>query len=459
MKVMKFGGSSVANAERIKSVIEIIAGNSAEGKPAIVLSAMKGVTDLLINSARNAEKGDIQYKKYYQEIKDKHNTAVKELLDPVKARAENMAIETMLKEIGEILHGIELVKECSARSLDLIVSFGERLSCTLAAGYMNSIGMNAEMVDCREIVITDNQFGNASVLFEKSYKKIRERIAGIKSIPVITGFIASTEEGITTTIGRNGSDYTASIIGAGIMAESIEIWTDVDGVMSSDPRIVKNAFVVPEISYQEAMELSYFGAEVIHPYTMIPAVEKNIPIWIKNTLNPSVKGTLIAKDIKRHAEFITGIACIDRVSVVNIEGGGIMKNPLVPARIFTALAEAGINIIMISQASSEHSVCLIFKEADTKVASAALDKALQQEMEQKRIQEIEIRDNLVVMAVIGENMRGTPGISGRLFNTLGTNNINVFAIAQGSSERNISFVIEHKDREKALNVLHKTFLE
>jgi len=459
MKVMKFGGSSVANAERIKTVVKIVNENNKQEKVLVVLSAMKGVTDLLINSARLAEKGDLQYKKYYENIKEKHNTAIKELMDSDKSKAECLAIETMLKEIHQILQGIELVKECSARSLDLIVSFGERLSCTLAAAYMNSLGIAAEMVDSRKIVKTDNLYGNASVLFEKSYQKIKECINGINGIPVVTGFIASTEDDITTTIGRNGSDYSASIMGAGIDASSIEIWTDVDGVMSSDPRNVKNAFVIPEISYQEAMELSYFGAEVIHPYTMIPAVEKNIPIWIKNTLNPPAKGTLIARDIKRHSAFITGIACIDKASVVNIEGGGIMKNPMIPAKIFTALAEAAINVIMISQASSEHSVCLVFKESDIKNAIIALKNALATEMEQKRIQEIEVRDNLVVMAIIGENMRGTPGISGKLFSTLGDNGINVFAIAQGSSERNISFVIERVNSDKALNILHKAFLE
>lgn len=456
---MKFGGSSVANAGRIKSVVEIIIDNNKKTKTAVVLSAMKGTTDLLIGSAKKAEAGDKEYKTGYQQIIEKHHEAIEGLFEETKRTPIKKTVDSMLSELGEILHGIELVKECSVRSMDLIMSFGERLSCTLVSSYMNSIDIEAEMVDSREMIKTNSQFGSAGVLFEKSYANISSRISGIKGIPIITGFLGSTESGITTTLGRNGSDYTASIIGAGINAECIEIWTDVDGVMSSDPREVKNAFVVTELSYEEAMELSYFGAEVIHPYTMIPAVEKNISLWIKNTMNPAARGTLIAKDIKRHPSFITGIACIDKVAVINIEGGGIMKNPQIPAKIFTALAEVSINIIMISQASSEHSICLVFKEKDTETAIEVLSKKLEGEIQNKRIQNIDIRKDLVIVAVIGENMRGTPGISGKLFSALGNNEINVFAIAQGSSERNISFVTEAEYKEKALITLHKAFLE
>ena len=328
------------------------------------------------------------------------------------------------------------------------------------AAYLTSCSHKAEYIDAsNNFIITDNQHGSATVLFEQSYKNIAQRIKKADGIPIITGFIASTENGITTTLGRNGSDYTASIICAGADAERVEIWTDVDGVLSADPRCVGNAYVIPELSYQEAMELSYFGAEVIHPYTMIPVVDKKIDIVIKNTLNPSAKGTLIADTVKRHKTVITGIACIDNVGLINVEGGGMIGIPGIAAHILDEIANAKLNIIMISQASSEHSICLVLKEKEAEKAQGILKKTLKYELKTKKIQSVELKKNMVVIAIIGENMRGTPGISGNLFRALGEKEINVFAIAQGSSERNISFVTGSKDKENTLNTLHKVFLE
>jgi aspartokinase/homoserine dehydrogenase 1 len=462
MKVMKFGGSSVANADLIKTVADIVLESGKRERVCVVLSAMKGVTDALIASARIAAARDTSYKAKVEEIQKKHIDAIAILFKQVSDEyAQAVAsIDSMLRELSEILHGVVLVKECSPRSLDFIMSFGERMSSTLFALYLGSIGHPAIYVDSSEdLIYTTNQHGNAQVLFAKSYEKIHKKIAQMKEIPVITGFIGSTEDGVVTTIGRNGSDYTASIIGAGIDASGIEIWTDVDGVLSADPRFVKNAFVIPELSVQEAMELSYFGAKVIHPFTMIPAVEKNLNLIIKNTFNPEAPGTLIANTVKRHPTFITGLASIDDVSLINVEGGGMIGMPYIAAKILGELAKESIDVIMISQASSEHSICLAFRTEDGRRAKKILGSTMQDEIANKRISSFELKEDLMIVAVIGENMRGTPGMSGRLFSVLGREKINVLMIAQGSSERNISFVTEKKEKEKALNTLHGEFLE
>jgi aspartokinase/homoserine dehydrogenase 1 len=460
MKIMKFGGSSIAHGKLIEKVASIIIVETEKTGTCVVLSAMKGVTDLLIRCAREAEKGSGKYKDLLAEIKQKHHNVLETLFPVHKKEVIQKEISSMLHELGEILHGVELVKECSARSLDVIMSFGEKLSCTIMAAYLTGNSYNAVFVDAsHSLIITDNQHGNANVLFDKSYATIKKTIEGIKGIPIITGFIASTENGVTTTLGRNGSDYTASIVGAAINAETIEIWTDVNGVLSADPEYVKTSFVIPELSYQEAMELSYFGAKVIHPYTMIPAIDKKIKIIIKNTLNPEAEGTLITDTVKHHSTFITGIACIDRIAIINVEGCGMVGIPGIAARILGEIAEAHINIIMISQASSEHSICLALKEKEAVKAHAVLSKALSDELKNKRIQSIDLLKDMVIIAVIGENMRGTPGISGKLFSALGQEKINVYAIAQGSSERNISFVTGGKDKKRALYTLHHAFLE
>jgi aspartokinase/homoserine dehydrogenase 1 len=461
MKVMKFGGTSLANAERIKGVVDIVAAAARGGRVAVVLSAMKGVTDLLISAARSAEEGSDRFKQALEGIRAQHFDAVRALLPPADQAAALTPLALMCNELEEILHGVELIRECSARTLDLVMSFGERLSCSLASSYMTVRKMNPALMDAREIILTDDRFGSASVDFHRSYSLIRERLSSEAGIPIIPGFIGATTKGVTTTLGRNGSDYTASLIGAGADAEAIEIWTDVDGVLSADPRLVPEAFVIPEMSYEEAMELSYFGAKVIHPFSMIPAVEKNIPLLIKNSLNPGAPGTVIAEAEamrSRTARPITGIASIEGISLVNIEGGGMMGIPGFAARIFSALAREGINIIMISQASSEHTICLVFKTTEGERVIAALSRELALELETHRIEKFQLMRDLLVVSVIGENMRGTPGIAGRLFSALGAARVNVLVIAQGSSERNISFVIEQKDNALALHTIHAAFL-
>ncbi|MBI9107250.1 MAG: aspartate kinase [Spirochaetales bacterium] len=458
MKVMKFGGSSVGNAEKIRLVASIIKSEAQKTAVAVVLSAMKGITDALILCAESAEKGDLSYKTALGKIAERQRSTFIDLIGPDKEKDAFSSLEQMLFELQEILLGVQMVKECSLRSLDLIVSFGERMNNTVAAAYLRSTGFDAEFVDSRSLVLTDSSYGGAKVDYKESYRRIREKLKEVKGVPIITGFIGSDSQGVTTTLGRNGSDFTASIIAGASGSDVVEIWTDVDGVLSADPRSVKRAFVIPEISYQEAMELSYFGAEVIHPYTMIPAIEKNIPILIKNTLNPSAPGTRIVKDITPHNRPITGIASIKNVALINVEGSGMLGTPGIASRVFGALALAEINVIMISQASSEHSICLVFREVQGRCALEALNRELSEQVKTKRIENFVIREGLEIISVIGENMIGTPGIAGKIFSALGESGISILAIAQGSSERNISFVVDKTDRDKALNTVHDAFL-
>ena len=461
MRVLKFGGSSLADGERIKAVTTIVASAAEAERLAVVLSAMKGVTDLLISAARKAEEGPDGFRPILDRIRTQHVEAARHLFAAADQSAALTPIALLCNELEEILHGVELIRECSARTLDLIMSFGERLSCDLASAYFRTQGLSAETVDARELVLTDDRFGSAAVDFGASYARIDKRLAAVSGIPVIPGFIGATDRGVTTTLGRNGSDYTASIIAAGVGAREIEIWTDVDGVLSADPRLVPEAFVIPTISYEEAMELSYFGAKVIHPYTMVPAVEKDIPLLIKNSLNPGAPGTrIVASAVMRRegGRPVTGIASIEGISLVNIEGGGMMGIPGFAARTFSALAKAGINIIMISQASSEHTICLVFRTGEGENAVAALNQELAFELSTHRIERFQLMSDLVVVSAIGENMHGTPGIAGRVFSALGREGINILVIAQGSSERNISFVVRRKDHIAALRTIHSEFL-
>ncbi len=455
MEVYKFGGSSLADSKRIKGVCDIVINNNVE---VVVLSAMKGVTNLLIEGAEYAEKGNKTYKESIDSIKDKQSMAVRELFPIGKVEELENKLFSIIDELKDILHGVELVKECSPRSLDFISSFGERLNCTLVSAYLTHIGHTSYFVDARKIIKTDNNFGSANVDLKLSYDLINKKIDPAKGIAIVTGFIGSTDECITTTLGRNGSDYTASILGGALDAESVEIWTDVDGVLTADPRIVKHSYVIPHLSISEAMEMSYFGAEVIHPYTLLPVIEKSIPVYIKNTLNPTAPGTLIALEVEKNPNEITGLASIDAVSIINIEGGGMIGMPGMASRIFDSLARYNVNIIMITQASSEHSISIVCRTSEVEIAVKGLNTDLEEALIQKKIQSIDIINDLEIIAVIGDNMSGRIGFSGRLFSSLGDEEVNVLAIAQGSTEKNISLVVKSSNKERALNAIHKTFL-
>lgn len=458
---MKFGGSSVADAPHIRSMADIVISRAKEEAvpPVIVVSAMKGVTNTLIAAAAAAESGDHSYRNTIVELKQKHHEAVRALVsDNSMGVTLLIQVDSILDELGEILHGVELVRECSPRTNDLISGFGERLSSLLIAAHITGRGVRSEAVDARELIRTDNEHGRAAVDFEITGGLVRKRLAGSSIIYVVTGFIASTADGVATTLGRNGSDYTASILGAALDAEAVEIWTDVDGVLTADPRVVPDAWVIDEISFQEAMELSYFGAEVIHPYTLVPVIEKDLPVYIKNTLNPSAPGTRISKNAAGKNRAITGIASIDDVSMITIEGGGMVGMPGVASRIFSSVAKAGANIIMITQASSEHSISLFCRRTEAEKAAGALEKDLGDAISSRMIRSINLSNNLEIVAVIGDNMKGQVGLSGKLFSALGDADVNIVAIAQGSTELNISFVIDGKNKSAAINAIHRAFI-
>lgn len=456
---MKFGGSSVASAERISAVVDIVRAASREQQLLLVFSAMKGITDQLLAAAAEASEGRTTAVAHCEEIKQRHREVIDRLVTDGKEETVER-VDVLVSELAELLHGVYLVRECSARTNDLIVSHGERLNCTVITAVLRSADLRSRMIDSRTIIRTDSSHGSAAVDFDETASLIRSAVESLPShdtVAVITGFIASDRGGVTTTLGRNGSDYTASLVGAAVDAEVIEIWTDVDGVYSADPRFVDQATVLDGVTYREAMELSYFGAEVIHPYTMVPAVETGTPLVIRNTMNPDAPGTLISADPGSRARLITGIASIESVSMLNVEGGGMVGLPGIAGRIFSTLADAGINIIMISQASSEHSICFIVRDNQADAALGALNRDLELELHQKKIERVQVERDLEIVAVIGENMRGRPGISGRLFNALGEASINVLAIAQGSTEMNISFVVHRKDRKRTLNAVHHAF--
>jgi len=461
MAVMKFGGSSLANPNRIHEVADIIIerSHSDSSLPLVVVSAMKGITNTLIDCAAGAEKGNRGYPGTLTGMRKRHEEAAGALVED-KNRRKNLLtkINTVFDELGEILHGIELVKECSPRTNDLVNGFGERLSTLLLSEHLKSRGMAAEAVDARRIIRTDDSHGRAVVDFPRSNALIIESLAKRSNIAVVTGFIASTADGVSTTLGRNGSDYTASILGAALKEDVVEIWTDVDGVHTADPRVVPNSLVINEISFQEAMELSYFGAEVIHPYTLIPVMDQNIPVYIKNTTNPAAPGTKIARAVIPSNRTITGIASIDEVSMVSIEGGGMMGMPGVASRIFSSVAASRANIIMITQASSEHSICLMCRNQDAQKAVERLQSDLCDAIETKMIRDIKLTTGLEIIAVIGDNMRGQVGLSGKLFSALGNAGVNILAIAQGSTELNISLVVEERHKKTAISAIHKAFI-
>ena len=458
MKVLKFGGSSCGTVSSIQAVLEIIKSKQAQEKGvAAVFSAMGGVTNKLIEAGYKATEGDLTYLDIVQAIENRHFEVVRALID-VKSQSKVFAnIRTIVNELDDLLKGISLIKENSLRTCDLVVSFGERLSTTLIHEILKAQGMDCQFLDARKVIRTNANFGMAEVDFEVTNRQIQEYFSKTKSLQLITGFIGSTEKGETTTLGRGGSDYTGSIFGAALNAEEIEIWTDVDGMMTADPRKVKNAFTIPTITYSEAMELTHFGAKVIYPPSLQPAFAKNIPIRVLNTFNTDFVGTVVNRSAEPSEYIITGISSIDNLALVNLQGSGMIGVAGVSAKLFTVLAKHKISVILISQASSEHSICFAIEPSASVEVKEILEKEFKAEIAIGDVEGIEIQENLSVIAVVGEGMKKHTGVSGKLFSVLGKNGINIIATAQGSSELNISVVIEKKDISKALNVIHDTF--
>lgn len=458
MKVLKFGGSSVGTAESIRSVAEIVAGYHEQNvRIVVVVSALKGTTNALIEAGRQAAKGNEDYKKILAEIEKNHFAVTRKLIEVHRQSRFIAGLKVLLNEAEELLQGVFLLKELSLRTSDLLQSFGEQLSAFLVAGFFAQEGLPATSVDARKLICTDSFFGRAQVNFRLTNPRIAAFFAEQRGIPVVTGFIASNENQETTTLGRGGSDYTAAILAAALNASEIEIWTDVDGMMTADPQQVAHTFSLPAISYEEAMELSHFGAKVIYPPTLQPAFAGKIPLRIRNTFNPAFPGTLISTRTDTTPFEIKGISSIKNISLINFSGSSMVGISGISSRLFGVLGKAGINIIMITQASSEHSICFALTPEEANKAIKLLNQAFADEIESGKINPPILEEKLSIVAMIGENMRKTPGTSAAMFGALGKNGINVVAIAQGSSERNISVAIQQKHLKKALNCLHEDF--
>lgn len=461
IKVLKFGGSSVADAERIRSVIEIIQLAQARGSvPLVVVSAQQGITDALIACARSALDGGSGFRSQVETIRRRHHGSAESLL--CEEAASSLAglatkIDEVCNELEGRLTGVSLLRELSPRTLDAIMSVGEQLSARIIAAALCAHGVNATYADGRDLVVTDATFGNAHVNEDATYSRIRAFVEGNRGIAVMTGFIGATSSGETTTLGRGGSDYTASLAGAALEASQIEIWTDVSGVLTSDPRKVRRAFPVPYLSYEEAMELSHFGAKVIYPPTMRPAMGRGIPLVIKNTFDPAAPGTVIGAHPGDATQAVRGISSIDQLTLIRVQGSGMVGVSGMAMRLFRALASAEVNVILITQASSEHTICVAVNPSQSGEAEAAIREEFSHELRASLIDPPIIDDDYAIVSVVGDGMRNTPGVAATLCHSLAENGVNIAAIAQGSSERNISVVIRRLDQRKALNAIHDRF--
>ena len=460
MQVLKFGGSSVANAANINKVIDIVKNANRIDRTVIVVSALGGITDILLQCSLLAATGNETYKEKLHEAELRHLNTVKELISITQQSAVLSMVKTLCNEIEDICTGIFLLGELSERTKDRIVSFGEILSSKIIAAKLNTEGIACEWKNSGELICTDSNFGAATVDFSTTNKKITDYLSNTTAnLLMLPGFIATDNNGTVTTLGRGGSDYTAAIVAAATDANLLEIWTDVSGMMTADPRLVNNVRIIPQISYQEAMELSHFGAKVIYPPTIQPVSSKGIPTWIKNTFAPQDKGTVIQKEASHGGNSISGISSINSITLLSLEGSGMVGIPGFSKRLFEALALKKINVILITQSSSEHSICVGIDAVNTELAKQSIDEAFAYEIDTKKVDPLIVEKELAIVALVGDNMKSHPGISGKLFGNLGRNGINVRAIAQGSSERNISAVVSTQDVKKAINVLHEEFFE
>ena len=463
MQVLKFGGSSVGSAEAILQVVAIVSESIKKEPTIVVVSAMSGVTDQLLMLAQSASQGNEAYKTIIQNIEQKHLDAVRALL-PIQAQSATLSlVKQSINELESNCEGLFMLKELSNRMQDRIVSFGEILSSKIIAATFASKGIHQQWVDARLLIKTNANYLNAVVDKDVTTKTIQSYFTDPANnkfdLYMAPGFIASDAEGNTTTLGRGGSDYTGAIFAAALKVTALEIWTDVSGMMTADPRIVQNAKEIPQISYQEAMELSHFGAKVIYPPTIQPVMHQNIPVWIKNTFEPSHPGTIIKNESPADTNFIRGISSINDICLLSLEGSGMVGIPGFSKRLFEALAKKKINIILITQSSSEHSICVGINANDAYQAKIAVDAEFEQEINTQKVEPLIVEKEVAIIALVGEQMKNHPGVSGKMFGVLGRNGINVRAIAQGSSEKNITAVIATTDVKKAINVLHEEFFE
>ena len=457
--VSKFGGTSVADAECIEGVCRIIRDAAGETRLIAVVSALGGMTDRLIGAIESAITRAGQPSEAVASLVERYEKAVNLLL-PEDGRSElSEVVNRHWADLGELLDGIFLLRECTSRTRDAVMAMGELVTAPLVAAALSCRGVPAIAVDARELIRTDGGFGQANVDIGASYPLIRRWFGHFPEdhVAVVTGFVAATATGVTTTLGRSGSDYTATLIGGALDAGHVEIWTDVDGVLSADPRIVPDAYTIEELSYVEAGEMAYFGAKVLHPRTMRPLIDRSIALHIRNTFNPAGAGTLITRVGRPSGGMVKAITSVRDVSVVMIEGTGMAGVPGVAARAFTALAGRDVNVLMIAQASSEQSICIVVNESDVDDALRTLTSAFEMELSRQDISRIHAIRKCAVLSAVGDRMRHKPGLAGQMFSALGRSNVNVLAIAQGASETNISAVVEAKDVRPGLTTLHATF--
>lgn len=460
MKILKFGGTSVANAQNISLVRDIVRSKTHEGPLVVVVSALSGITDLLLRAADAAAAKDSLYKQLLAEIESRHFEAIRALVPVAGQSALLSHTKRGLNQLETLLDGCFLLGELSGRTSDAIAGFGEVLSSAIIAEAFREVLPDTAYLDSRDVIKTDNRFGKAGVDFVTTDSLIRQHFATSKApVTVAPGFVATSHDGHATTLGRGGSDYTAALFAAALEATELEIWTDVSGMYTANPKLVKQARPIASISYQEAMELSHFGAKVLYPPTIQPALAKQIPIRIKNTFAPEEPGTYISHDLTLSTGPIKGISHIGGITLLTVEGSAIIGVAGFSKRLFEALSLQNISVIFITQASSEHSICIGIQDTDAEKARHAIHDAFEVEIAQKRIEPVIVESGLCIVALVGESMRNHQGTSGRMFSALGKNNVNIRAIAQGASERNISVVINEVDVKKALNTLHEKFFE
>jgi len=458
---MKFGGTSVGSPEALDRAANIVLEQARQWERlVVVVSAMSGVTDALTHGALTAAAGDNRtYRALITDLRARHYEAVDALLDPNGERTRLLAaVDGYLDEFDIFCRSVYTLGEVTPRAMAAITSLGERISARLLAALLRQRGTRSEGLDATELIVTDDTFQDAVPRMKATQKQVSARLIPLLEqgvVPVITGFVGATEEGVTTTLGRGGSDYSAAILGACLGADEVWTWTDVDGVMTANPRIVADARVIPVLSYNEIGELAYFGAKVLHPRTIRPIVERGIPLWVKNTFNPSAPGTRIVQNTENSVGKVKSVTAIEGLSVVTVEGRGMMGVPGIAARTFAAVASQGASVLMISQASSEQSISFVLPTEAVPPVVRAVEREMALELERRDVDRVWSQDQVVIVTTVGAGMRSTPGIAARIFGALGQADINVIAIAQGSSECGISLVVAAENAASAIQQIHR----
>lgn len=460
--VMKFGGTSVGDASCIARAAAIVKSAASEGSVVVVVSAMSGVTNRLIDAAHRAEAGEGEYAtKVVTELRNHHKKALEALVRDAHRFAEvDQSLGGVLAELERLLQGTALLRELTPRALDTISGMGERLSTPLLAAALNELGVSGVPVSATEVIVTDPHHGRAEPLMDHTRERAEKRLRPLLkkgAVPVVTGFIGATIDGVPTTLGRGGSDYSATILGAALGAQETIIWTDVDGVKTADPKLVPEARTIDEISYNEAAELAYFGAKVLHPNTLRPVTAAGVPVWIRNSFSPEKAGTKITARGNSNGGGVKALTAIRGVTMITVGGPGIVGLTDVLARSFAATAGLRANVLFVSQSSSQNDICFVISSADEKGTVEALRQAFAPEIAEQTVEHVSSNSGIAVVAVVGENMHGIPGVAGRTFSALGREGINIIAIAQGSSEYNISLVVEADAMQRAMLTLHREF--